>query len=285
VNNYFNVACQAIDSLLVEVIGKSLDEIMLCELLLDGEAKQFLQEAALSIEQEKYFKALVNIRKAVFVEVESQYCIYEHREGGTSRRLGLLFAAGMKAPYFTRNADWIAKNVKDPFDYIQLDHGEIKQDLIEWGASTQDFFNIWRLTPEVVRLESDSEWLLKGEIKHLHQGATKENAVFCLDKAINLLSKKQQHQKSVRSIDYSAHDTLCVKVTSATPVLTKASHNSDVLAQLEVGGIYDAHSILPGLTGDRDRFVQIMHVQSEEPKFLSGYIDFKDCELVDPPTN
>lgn len=76
-----------------------------------------------------------------------------------------------------------------------------------------------------------------------------------------------------------------MKVKSATPVLTKASNNSDALAQLEVGGIYEAHSIVPSLTGEHDRFVQIMHIQSEEPKFLSGYIDLKDCELVDPPTN
>jgi hypothetical protein len=101
----------------------------------------------------------------------------------------------------------------------------------------------------------------------------------------SVIGGRSQHQESARSIDYSAHDTLCVKVTSATPVLTKASHNSDVLAQLEEGGIFDAHSIVPSLTGDHDRFVQIMHIQSEEPKFLSGYIDLKDCQLVDPPTN
>ncbi|MFB4203664.1 hypothetical protein KBTX_02674 [wastewater metagenome] len=283
VANYFDVACQAVDSLLLEVVGKRLDEIMLCEMLADGEAKQYLQEASLAIEQAKYFKALVNIRKAIFVEIEADYCIYSYRQGGTPRGLGLLAAAGMKAPYFTKNATWIEDNVKDPFDYIQLDHGKIRQDLIEWGASTQDFFNIWRLTPEVIRLEQDSDWLLKGELKHLYQAATRENAIFCLDRAINLLGKKQQHQDNARWLDFSAAHRLNVKISSATSVFRKASKNADVVARLGIGDIYEAQAIVPSLDGEHDRFAQILHIQDDEPRFLSGYVDLEDCELVEPP--
>jgi len=178
VGNYYNVAQEAANSVLEQVIGKKIDQIVLNELIRNEETSKYLTEACEALEQEKYFKCLVSVRKAIYIEIEQDYCIYEwSKDDSTAWVLFGLSAGGRNAPHYTKNKEWIEKNVSNPFDYIQRDHDRIRQDLLEWGASTQDFWNLWRLTPEVMRLEKDSDWLLKGELKHLYQAATMHNGV------------------------------------------------------------------------------------------------------------
>lgn len=281
VGTYYTVAHQAADKVLEQVVGKRLDQVVLSELIRNEETKRYLTDACDALEQEKYFKCLTNIRKAIFIEIEQDYCVYEWREPEPNERLGLLGLGrgGMKAPYYTRNKVWIEENVNDPFDYIQIDHDRIRQDLLEWGASTQDFWNIWRLTPEVMRLSREGDWLLKGELKHLYQAATKENAIFCLDRAVTLLSKKQAHHDLARWLDYSARDRLRVKLKEQATLYKKASNSSEALAQLTEDSVYEANTVVPGIDGN-GRYVSIFHVQEGEPKFLSGYIDLNSCELL-----
>lgn len=283
VGTYYTVAHQAANEVLEQVVGKWLDRIVLNELIRNEETNKYLTDACEALEQEKYFKCLTNIRKAIFIEIEKDYCIYDWKDSDANEPLGLLgFArSGRKAPYYTRNKAWIEQNVNDPFDYIQRDHDRIRQDLLEWGASTQDFWNVGRLTPEVMRLSKDGEWLLKGELKHWYQAATKENAVFCLDRAVTLLSKKQAHHDLARWLDYSARDRLRVELKQQTTLYKKASNSSEALAHLAESSIYDAHSVVPGIDGN-GRYVSIFHVQEVEPKFLSGYVDFASCELLEP---
>ena len=283
VGTYYTVAYQAANEVLEQVVGKRLDQVVLNELIRNEETKKYLTDACEALEQEKYFKCLTNIRKSIFIEIEQDYCIYEWRDSEPNERMGLLGLArgGRKAPYYTRNKAWIEKNVNDPFDYIQRDHDSIRQDLLEWGASTQDFWNVWRLTPEVIRLSPEGDWLLKGELKHLYQAATKENAIFCLDRAVTLLSKKQAHHDLARWLDYSARDRLRVRLKEQTTLYKKATTSSEVLAQLTENSVYDANAVVPGIDGN-GRYVRILHVQEVEPKFLSGYVDLELCELQDP---
>lgn len=286
VATYYSVGREAADNVLRQVIGKSLQELVLHEQIKNAETREYLTEACEALENDKFFKCLVNVRKAIFVEIESEYCIYEWREHEPGQELGLmgLLRGGLKAPYYTRNRIWIAENVKDPFDFIQRDHDSIRQDLLEWGASTQDFWNVRRLTPEVVRLGKDGNWLLKGELKHLYQGATRENAIFCLDRAITLLGKKQSHSDMARSLDFSASDQLRVRLTMTAPLHKKADPSSDVLVQLEENVVYDAQAIVPGLSGE-GRYAHVVHGQKEEPRFLVGYVDLETCEILEPATD
>jgi hypothetical protein len=283
VGTYYTVAHQAVNEVLEQVVGKRLDQVVLNELIRNEETNKYLTDACEALEQEKYFKCLINIRKAIFIEIEQDYCIYEWRDSEPNEPPGLLGLArgGSKAPYYTRNKAWIEQNVKDPFDYIQRDHDRIRQDLLEWGASTQDFWNVWRLTPEVIRLSREEDWLLKGELKHVYQAATKENAIFCLDRAVTLLSKKQAHHDLARWLDYSPRDRLRVRLKERATLYKKATNSSEVIAQLTENSFYDADAVVPGLDGNR-RYVRIFHVQEDEPKFLSGYVDLESCELQEP---
>lgn len=281
VARYLDAALQVIDSVLEQTVGHKLDEVFIHELIRDHETKEFLSEAAKAIEERKYFKAVANVRKAIYLQFEQNYSVYEYRKDSQERHSGLLglFAVANKAPHYTRNAGWIEKNVKNPFDYIQLDHDRLKNELIEWGANTQDFFNVCRLTPEVIRLEPDGEWLLKGELKHLYQGATRNNAIFCLDRAIYLVWKKQCHMELARWLDYSPDDQLRVRITREATVHAKADGSSQVLTTVPTDTVLEARSVVPGLNSE-GRFVNVFHERGRIEDFISGYIDFEHCEVL-----
>ena len=283
VSNYYEIAQHAANEILKQVIGKSLQDVCLHELIQNKEVKEYLNEATTALKDGKHFDALVNIRKAVYVEIESDYCIYEWRDSNPNEpiNLAVMLRGGTKAPWYTRNRNWISENVFNPFDYIQLDHNRIRQDLIEWGASTQDFWNIWRLTPEVMRIDKDSGWLLKGELKHIRQVATEENARYCLDRAITLLSKKQAHHGLSRWLTYTPDHELTVRLKHNAPIFRKASNKSEKIAGVIKNAIYSADSIAPGL--DRNEwYARISHVQEQEPRYLSGYVNMDACELLEP---
>lgn len=283
VTNYYEVAQYAVNEILKQVVGKNLQEVMLHELIKNDEVKVCLTEAVSALEHRKYFDVLVNVRKAIFIEIESDYCIYEWRDSDPNKPLGLLELTrrGINAPWYTRNKKWISENVKDPFDYIKLDRDRIRQDLLEWGASTQDFWNIRRLTPEAMRLDKHGDWLLKGELKHIRQGATEENAMYCLDRAVTLLYKKQAHHGLSRWLTYTLEHELNVRIKHNEPLFRKASRESEKIAELSENTIYRAHAVVPGLDG-KGTFVRISHFQEEEPKYLNGYVDMDACELLEP---
>lgn len=282
VGTYFTVASKALDSILEQVIGKRLDQIVLNELIHEGETKECLTKACEALQEENYLGCLISVRKAIFLEIENEYCVYEWRDVGSQDSLGLfpLGVKGKKAPYSTRNKEWIGRNVKDPFDYVQLDHDQIRQDLLEWGASTQDFWNLWRLTPQVIRLEEEGEWLLKGELKHLNQAATQENAIFCLDRAVTLLAKKQAHHDSARWLNYSIESQLRVKIAEPADVYEKALASSSVVTRLKPDEIYLGDSVVPGLDG-KERYVHVFGKQGIDPKFFFGYVELGKCYILE----
>ena len=280
VANYYQVAQYAVNKILKQVIGKTLQEISLHELIQNNEVKGYLSEAATALEDEKYDQAIVNVRKAVFIEIEKDYCIYDWRNSDLNEPvLASLGRDGTKAPLYTRNKKWISETVTNPFDYIQLDHDRIRQDLLEWGVSTQDFWNVLRLTPEVMRLTTDGEWLLKGEVKHIRQAATEENARYCLDRAVTFLSKKEAHQSLSRWLDYTPDQDLNVRIKRRQPLFRKASKESENVAELAGDSIYKAHAIVPGLDG-KGRFIKISHFQEPELTYLGGYVDMDGCEVL-----
>lgn len=66
VKNYFNTAKITIDALLNDVVSQNFSDIMLSEVIRNSEVKRYIDKACAFIEEEKYFKALVEIRKAIY---------------------------------------------------------------------------------------------------------------------------------------------------------------------------------------------------------------------------
>ena len=65
------------------------------------------------------------------------------------------------APYYTRNKKFISESVKEPTDFIQLDHSKIDAELTKQGLAHVAFWNVWRLTPSVYFDQETEEWFIK----------------------------------------------------------------------------------------------------------------------------
>jgi hypothetical protein len=118
-----------------------LIEISLIVLLVEGEAKSYLNEAKELMSSSNFIEALIAIRKAIFIEFEEKYSIYRwHKidKKDPLSQLGLM----SKAPSHTRDREWIENSVKDPFDYLQIDPKALTLELLEMNISTENFWNL-----------------------------------------------------------------------------------------------------------------------------------------------
>lgn len=201
VRNYHEAAQLFIDEILKQVIGKTLGEVLLTDLLPEGEAKQFLKRGVELKEGGQYLECLIEIRKAIFLEIEQDYAIHRWADiEDSGAGLGLLAfgRGGLKAPYWTRNRNWIQENVKKPTDYVQVDYERLRLDAMEWGVRTADVDNIRRLTPAVFRPNQESAWCVDYELSLPPNEATQQNCNDCLDSAISVILKKREHEHARR---------------------------------------------------------------------------------------
>jgi flagellar biosynthesis regulator FlbT len=289
VRHYFDVTQAVVDDLLQQVFGGTLYGILLYDMIKDGEVREYLATAEKLIDARKFFDALIEIRKAIFLEVERDYSIAGWKDvprGSMDVVMGLT-KGGLKAPHWCRNKEWIDENVKNPFDYIQLDHECMRNDLLEWGVSTQDYWNLWRLTPSVFRESKDSEWLIKRDIQRRLYAPTEQNARYCLDRAFSLILKKREHLDLIRQLSYEGINSFMVRLKCDQPLYEKASTSSTVVGTLQKGKAYSVNGFVPGLS-DAAEFASIFHFEREEPKAVYfGYIayDAATCELIDVEEN
>lgn len=281
VRTYYEAAKSSADNLLKEVIGKDLQEILLAEAIKDGDIKKHITNSCNAIERKEYFDALVETRKAVYLAIEEEYSVFDWRDHPKAKVLGvleILGKGGTKAPWHTKNKEWIDQNVHDPFDYVQLDHDRLRIDLLEWGITTQDFWNLWRLTPRVFFDKTAKTWGVNVDMQHF-SSASEENARYCLDRAVSVLIKKQNHLDLSRQLAYGSESTFQVRLKSDQPLYAKASTKSEVRHTLQQGQNYHADAIVSGLT-EKDDFIKIAHMQDVDPRFLLGYVLDESCEIV-----
>lgn len=272
--NYFSVAVNFVDILLQTVVGAKLSEIFLTDILKDGQVKDLVRDSIALSEQDKFLDALIGLRKAFFIAYEYEYCIYAFRERDENERgifgiLGLGARGGMKAHYWTRNKQWIEKNIRKPVDYVQINHDQLKTDCMELGVSTVDVENFRRLTPEVVNTEADS-WHF--EYSHTFEAneLNRENFNYCLDIIIDFLLKKQELDASRR---YPKRE----KSISAPPiyvgksVFQKPSKESDQVAVVEENFYYNVESIVTGFD-QSEKYLYVHLYPQEEKSIFEGHI-------------
>ena len=286
VRQYFEAAQASLDDLLQQVFGKRANEILLCEIIKNDEVRRHLKAASECVEAGKFFAAVVEVRKAIFIEVEEEYCIDGWKDtplGTSSSLLSLVANGGFKAPSYCKSKEWIEENVREPFDYIQLDHERARLDLLEWGVGTQDFWNVRRLTPSVFREAKHSDWLVEGDFPHLVGAATEANARYCLDRAYALMLKKQQHQDLNRYLKRESIGRFRVRFKSDLPLFEKADTNSRVVDTLPKGRDFSVERFVPGLS-EPARFARILDWKATQSQgAYAGYVVYDDttCELID----
>lgn len=254
----------------INYFGKKFASITLIDLLIDGEAKEFLKEAIEFYENDRYQDCLINCRKAIYVEVEHLYNIEKIKDADPKHPGFFLF--GGKAPFYALNKDYIEKGVGNPCDYIVLDHNSLEMELMQYGIEHNDFWNIWRLTPEVFRSEKDIEWVIKYEFNKFDESTIKSNAEYSLNKTIELIlniHKKKQSTKFPLPTQYY----LELK-SEEVKVFEKADKNSKVVGFTPKGlKKINTDFNIRGLN-DNDNYWHINHI--EEIFYIFGYIHEAD---------
>jgi hypothetical protein len=281
VQTYAEAADVAIEALVQAVLGRRYREIFLSDLLSDGEAKTFLSEATILLEQAEFMDALIAVRKSLFVEIENEYCIHKWSDADINEPLGLLSFSrgGTKAPYWTRNREWIQKHVSSPFDFIQIDHEKLRMDAVEWAINTAELDNLRRLTPEVFREDKDSQWHIRYDLEFPPNEAHAANARYCLDRAISVLLRKQQHSNARRwPARDQAFDPPPVYLDAA--VFSKARQDSEVVHRINDQFQYRLSTFVSGFNAE-ERYYTITGyraVEGEEfgPDWFHGYLLVQD---------
>jgi len=204
------------------VFGVEFWSVSLIDLVEEGEIKELLLTAQNYFDEKNFEECLVSCRKAFFIEVEKAYDIRQ-TEGFLAKLLGY-----NKAPAYARSKDYVERSVREPFDYIVLDHARVNAELLADGLDPSIFWNVWRLTPEVYRFDSDGPWQKKSEFHKLENAES--NAAFVLEGSIDFFIAKALKKRARRYIQSSGYT---IKVRSKnTNIYQKADSRSKVIAQL-----------------------------------------------------
>lgn len=199
VRTYFDAALVAIEATVKAVTGGGIRELFIADLLNEGRTKEHLKNAERAIAAGDYMEALIETRKAIFIEFEEAYNVYGWRDydpNETGRGLGVsLLAGGWSAPYWAKNKQWIERNVKVPTDYIQIDYDNFRIQSMEYGIHTVELENIRRLTPAVFRRDYSDSWSVTYDAAFPANNANEKNAKYCLDRAVSFILKKQEHSE------------------------------------------------------------------------------------------
>ena len=288
VRNYLQAAQQALEHTVNAVFGKSLTDIYLTDLLDENEAKGFLKQAEKYIAKSQFFDALMEIRKAIFVEFEFDYSVHRWRDYEADESMGnyltFLWSGGLKAPNWKRNKKWIQENVQDPLDYIQIDYEKWRLDAMEWGINTAELENLRNLTPEAFRADTNSQWCFRHDMDFPTEAATLENAKYCLDRTIAVTLKKQEHKRTSRrrSRDLSFEPP---SIYLGDNLYKRASTKSEVVHIISKDFQYNITEIASGFD-PTETFYSILASSNETdekglPKsFPSGFLLIREEEKV-----
>lgn len=174
-------------------LGAPFSTISAIDLLETGDCKDFLALAKQGLETADYESCIIACRKALYVEIESRYDISAYKD---EEPRGLL--AGLtSAPYYARNMKYVAENVRNPTDYIVLDHAAVDRDLLISGVDPTDFWNVWRLTPEVFRSKAGN-WYLKREFGKLDGPDLKEIAEYVFNTTLDIALARETNRRATR---------------------------------------------------------------------------------------
>jgi len=216
------------DEVSSSVLGVNFATISAVDLLDEGEIKEVLLEAKTARENNDLMNCIVGCRKAIYLEFEHKYDIAKFKDGEPKG----LFAAFSDAPYYARNKEYIEKNVRDPTDFIVLDHSTMDQELLKKGVDTTAFWNIWRLTPEIYRTP-DKEWIVKNDFDKLDDKLLADKTDYVLSTTIDIFLAIGTAKKMERLQDRGQHFVNLAR--EGVPVYRKADIKSEVVATTPAG--------------------------------------------------
>ena len=246
------------------ILKVNFSTVSTIDLLKDGETKDLLSEARKYLEDKNYGECSITCRKAIYLEILKDYNISEFQEEQEYKGLLGPFS---NAPFYTRNKEYIEKNIKDPTDFIVLDHSHLDQELLKYSVDNTTFWNIWRLTPEVFRTK-DKEWVVKYDFDKLEKETLKDKIEYIFNSTIDIIFSIHSKKESIKSRDYQSFYLELSQ--DEVPIFEKADSSSKVVGTTPPGltKIGCEYRII-GLDGDGP-YWHIRHLG--EKTFLYGFI-------------
>lgn len=222
-NNFVSQAKDFFEELSTRYLNIDFDSITLVDLLNNERQNKLLKEAEIELKSGDFRNCQTNCRKAMYFLHEVNFDI--KRFGKTDNYMATLLGGGIsKAPHYAKNKKYIEENVKDPIDYIVIDHEKLDTDLLLHGVAPIDYWNIWRLTPPVYYDGDAGEWVVKDDFKD--EVYNKENAEYCFRKTVEILLL---YQRSLKQTKYVKSYGTFIKIKDRNvKILEKASINSKI---------------------------------------------------------
>ena len=257
-------------------LGVNFSTASALDLLEDGEVKRLLLQAKADRELGDLNGCSIGCRKAIYIGVEQRYNIVHFKDGEPKNNK--LLVALSNAPFYTKNKEYIDQNVKNPTEFIKLDHSKVDSDLLKQGVDPTAFWNIWRLTPEVFRTR-EKNWVVKYDFNKLDDQLTADQADYIFSTTVDIFLAIDTHKKAIRlrSRDH-AHGRPCLNLArEGISVYFKADRTSEIVGNTPSGmsQVWTDHKVT-GLHGDGPYWF-VISMEGEKPDF-SGYIHNDDVK-------
>jgi len=199
--------------------------ISFSNILDEGDVKNALQEAEVQYQGKDFTSVLQACRKVIYLLFERDYDIQSFEPGATPRGPGLRCRPYSKAPFYACNKEYIEKSVREPTDYIVLDHQDLEHRLLISGIDPTSFWNIWRLTPAAYR-RADKTWVFRFDLDQLDTREIQSRAEYVFARTEELAIAEFQTRCSQQIVPSSC--TFLLLMSGDVKVYEKADATSSV---------------------------------------------------------
>jgi len=267
VQGFLVVVGEFFEEICSDLLNVDLSQISLVQLISNERVRNAMSNANDAFLHGRYKEVLIESRKAFYQEFEISYDVSSFiGEKDSQRWTGFCCAA----PRYARSGDYIEKNVKEPTDFIVLDHSKIDADLAKCGLSHTTFWNVWRLTPALFLLKDSDKWIVRHEAQVFSEDGIRERAEYVLHATIDLCLSAQRNREATRIGPYA---TWTIRLREAgVSLYEKADKKS--MSQPLPGGMTEIPALfwVNGLDGGIYRNVALL-----EP-FRLGFVSNDDVD-------
>jgi hypothetical protein len=265
-NSFLQKSCQVIFS-------KTLESINYAIHIERVNTKSYVEKAIVEYENGDYEQAIISMRKAFFLVFEQQFDIRHSKDSVVNPLLSPLSLA----PPHCQTAGWIMNNVKDPFDYIQIDRSYAESMCIRLGINPSEFENIRDITDDVYQY-SNGKWIVREKLRPYDADEIKATCEYVIDTVVNFIWLEQNDIK--RKAFQSQQKKAPIYIKRDSKVYGRASTQSRIIFTvpsdaLSVTPIYKT----PGID-DNDKFyyrVIFFYGLSIQSQYCDGYVLEEDA--------
>jgi hypothetical protein len=243
-------------------------------LLEEGPVKTLLEEAKTAIESGDCLRAALACRKATYLQVEKSYDVSAFKE----RVDNAFFGPFSSAPHYAQSVDYIDRNVREPTDFIVLDHSRVDQELLKIGLDPSKFWNIWRLTPSVYQT-AHGTWEIKIDLDKSNPDALATHIEYIFNAALDISLAFEANNKKFKRHSGQLYELELAR--EGVRAYTKADKSTQTYTVIPKGvkRVSVQHST-SGLN-DNSTYWHIMHIAPGV--FVGGYIHQEDVLGIPVP--